>query len=117
MITTAYINLWNERVGAVAWDTNTQTASFEYDPKFIANNWEVAPLKMPLNQANRIFSFPDLVRNTTFKGLPGLLADVMPDKYGNQLINAWLAQNGRPENSLNPVELLCFIGTDRKSVV
>ncbi len=66
---------------------------------------------MPLNQANRIFSFPDLVRNTTFKGLPGLLADVMPDKYGNQLINAWLAQNGRPENSLNPVELLCFIGT------
>ena len=71
----------------------------------------VAPLKMPINQANRIFSFPDLVRNTTFKGLPGLLADVMPDKYGNQLINAWLAQNGRPENSLNPVELLCFIGT------
>lgn len=111
MITTAYINLWNERVGAVAWDTNTQKASFEYDPKFIANNWEVAPLKMPINQANRIFSFPDLVRNTTFKGLPGLLADVMPDKYGNQLINAWLAQNGRPENSLNPVELLCFIGT------
>jgi serine/threonine-protein kinase HipA len=111
MITTAYINLWKERVGAVAWDTSTQKASFEYDPKFIANNWEVAPLKMPLNQASRIFSFSDLVRNTTFKGLPGLLADVLPDKYGNQLINAWLAQNGRPENSLNPVELLCFIGT------
>jgi serine/threonine-protein kinase HipA len=66
---------------------------------------------MPLHRASRIFSFPDLVRNATFKGLPGLLADVMPDKYGNQLINAWLAQNGRPENSLNPVELLCFIGT------
>lgn len=111
MITTAFISLWNERVGAVAWDANTQTTSFEYDPKFIANNWEVAPLKMPLNQANQIFSFPDLVRNATFKGLPGLLADVLPDKYGNQLINAWLAQNGRPENSLNPVELLCFIGT------
>jgi serine/threonine-protein kinase HipA len=111
MITTAFINLWNERVGAVAWDANTKIASFEYDPKFITNNWEVAPLKMPLNQANQIFSFPNLVRNTTFKGLPGLLADVLPDKYGNQLINAWLAQNGRPENSLNPVELLCFIGT------
>jgi len=111
MITTAYINLWGNRVGAVAWDTNTQTASFEYEPKFTANNWEVAPLKMPLNQANQIFSFPDLVRNSTLKGLPGLLADVLPDKYGNQLINAWLAQNGRPENSLNPVELLCFIGT------
>lgn len=111
MITTAFINLWDERVGAVAWDSNTQTASFEYDPKFTTKKWEVAPLKMPLHQASRIFSFPDLVRNGTFKGLPGLLADVMPDKYGNQLINAWLAQNGRPENSLNPVELLCFIGT------
>jgi serine/threonine-protein kinase HipA len=111
MITTAYINLWSERVGAVAWDANTKIASFEYDPKFITNNWEVAPLKMPLNQTNRIFSFPDLVSNTTFKGLPGLLADVLPDKFGNQLISAWLAQNGRPENSLNPVELLCFIGT------
>ncbi|WP_309640709.1 type II toxin-antitoxin system HipA family toxin [Flavobacterium sp.] len=111
MITTAFINLWDERVGAVAWDTNTQTASFEYDPKFVAKQWELAPLKMPLHQANQIFSFPDLVRSATFKGLPGLLADVLPDKYGNQLINAWLAQNGRPENSLNPVELLCFIGT------
>lgn len=111
MITTAYINLWDKRVGAVAWDSNTQTASFEYDPKFIANNWEVAPLKMPLNQVNRIFSFPDLVRNSNLKGVPGMLADVLPDKYGNQLINAWLAQNGRPENSLNPLELLCFIGT------
>lgn len=111
MITTAFINLWNQRVGAVAWDANTQTASFEYDPKFKANNWEVAPLKMPLNQPNPIFSFPDLIRSTTFKGLPGLLADVLPDNYGKQLINAWLAQNGRPENSLNPVELLCFIGT------
>lgn len=110
MITTAYINLWENRVGAVAWDSTTQTASFEYDPKFIATNWEVAPLKMPLSQATQIFSFPDLVRNITFKGLPGLLADVLPDKYGSQLINAWLAQNGRPENSLNPVELLCFIG-------
>jgi serine/threonine-protein kinase HipA len=111
MITTAYINLWGERVGAVAWDSSTQMGSFEYDPKFVANQWEVAPLKMPLSQANRIFSFPELIRNPTFKGVPGLLADVMPDKYGKQLINAWLAQNGRPENSLNPVELLCFIGT------
>jgi serine/threonine-protein kinase HipA len=111
MITTAYIHLWGARVGAVAWDSGTQMASFEYDPKFVATQWEVAPLKMPLNQAHRIFSFPDLVRNPTFKGLPGLLADVLPDKYGKQLINAWLAQNGRPENSMNPVELLCFIGT------
>ena len=47
----------------------------------------------------------------TFKGLPGLLADVLPDKYGTQLINLWLAQQGRTQNSMNPVEMLCFIGT------
>lgn len=44
------------------------------------------------------------------KGLPGLLSDALPDKYGNKLINIWLAQQGRPENSMNPVEKLCFIG-------
>jgi serine/threonine-protein kinase HipA len=111
MITTAYINLWGERVGAVAWNTATLMASFEYDPAFISKQWDLAPLKMPLNAGRRIFSFPELSRNTTFKGMPGLLADVLPDKYGNELINAWLSQNGRPENSLNPVEMLLFIGT------
>lgn len=111
MITTAYINLWGERVGAVAWDTNTLMASFEYDPAFIAKQWDLAPIKMPLNDGRRIFSFPELIGNNTFKGMPGLLADVLPDRYGNELINAWLSQNGRPENSLNPVEMLLFIGS------
>ena len=67
---------------------------------------------MPAHTARgRIFSFSELKEVKTFKGLPGLLADVLPDDYGNQLINRWLAQNGRPENSMNPVEMLCFIGT------
>ncbi|OYX83352.1 MAG: toxin HipA [Flavobacteriales bacterium 32-34-25] len=112
MITTAFIKIWNETVGAVAWNVETGIASFEYDPKFITKNWDLAPLKMPLtNSSGRIFSFPELKNIKTFKGLPGLLADVLPDDYGNQLINNWLAQNGRPENSMNPVEMLCFIGT------
>ncbi|MFD2907540.1 HipA N-terminal domain-containing protein [Flavobacterium ardleyense] len=67
---------------------------------------------MPIASSNkRIFSFPELRDIKTFKGLPSLLADVLPDDYGNQLINSWLAQQGRPENSMNPVELLGFIGT------
>jgi serine/threonine-protein kinase HipA len=71
---------------------------------------------MPIQSAKTIFSFPELKpdRNSpfdTYKGMPGLLADVLPDKYGNQLINMWLAQNGREPNSMNPVEMLCFIGT------
>ena len=111
MITTAYINIWNKRVGAIAWDDSNGLASFEYEASFLANNWDLAPLKMPIFGADKkVFSFPDLRGTSTFKGLPGLLADVLPDKYGNSLINAWLASNGRPADSMNPVELLCFIG-------
>lgn len=112
MITTAFIKIWNETVGAVAWNPETGLTSFEYDSKFIAKKWDLAPIKIPItNSTKRVFSFPELRDVKTFRGLPGLLADVLPDDYGNQLINSWLAQNGRPENSMNPVELLCFIGT------
>lgn len=111
MITTAFINIWNKRVGAIAWDADAGLASFEFEPSFLANNWDLSPIKMPiLGAERRVFSFPELRGTTTFKGLPGLLADVLPDKYGNSLINAWLSRNGRPANSMNPVELLCFIG-------
>lgn len=114
-VKTAFVKIWGQTIGAVYWDENKKLASFEYEPKFKATGLELAPIKMPLNSTISIFSFPELraTKNSsydTFKGLPGLLADVLPDKYGNQLINSWLAQNGRPENSMNPVELLCFIG-------
>ena len=111
MITTAFINIWNKRVGAIAWDVDTELPSFEFESSFLTNKWDLSPLKMPIaDAAKRIFSFPELRGTTTFKGLPGLLADVLPDKYGNSLINAWLSRNGRPADSMNPVELLCFIG-------
>lgn len=111
MVRTAFIKIWNETVGAIAWDESSRLASFEYDQKFMANQWDVSPLKMPINTGRSIFSFPELADNHVFKGLPGLLADVLPDRYGNQLMNVWLAQYGRAENSMNPVEMLCFIGT------
>lgn len=111
MITTAFVHLWNNRVGAVAWDSTSGLGTFEYDPTFLDQKLDLAPLKMPISNERRIFSFLELRNSQTFKGLPGLLADLIPDKYGNAIINAWLAQNGRPANSLNPVELLCFIGT------
>jgi serine/threonine-protein kinase HipA len=111
MISTAYINLWDERVGAVAWNSETGLGSFEYEPAFLRQNLDIAPLKMPIAGARgRAFIFAELRDTNTFKGLPGLLADVLPDKYGNTLINAWLARSGRPADSMNPVEMLCFIG-------
>ena len=116
MVTTAFVKIWGQTIGAVAWDDTQQLGIFEYDEAFISRQWNLSPLKMPLNPRNRIFQFPEnrAQRNSafdTFKGLPGLLADVLPDAYGNQLINLYLAQQGRPENSMNPVEQLCFIGT------
>jgi serine/threonine-protein kinase HipA len=112
----AFVKIWGELVGAVAWDERTGVASFEYDTDFKKFNWNLSPLKMPLQGSKIIHRFPELRQNKntthdTFKGLPGLLADVLPDKYGSQLINMWLAQQGRPQDSMNPVEMLCFIGT------
>ncbi len=115
MITSAFVKIWGEVAGAIIWDERNGIASFEYDPDFRKLGYDLSPIKMPLYQEGRIFSFPELragrdAEYDTFKGLPGLIADALPDKYGNQLINAWLVRNGRPENSMNPVEKLCFIG-------
>ena len=115
MVDVAEVKIWGELVGAVRWDAGKQLASFQYDKKFLTKGHDLSPIKMPNKNGDRIYSFPELRKakdeqTATFKGLPGLLADALPDKYGNQLINVWLAQNGRPPNSMNPVEQLCFIG-------
>lgn len=115
MVDVVEIYLWGDLLGAAQWNDKQQLASFQYDRKFLSKNYEVSPIKMPLQNAERIYSFPELRKQkgedvATFKGLPGLLADALPDKYGNQLINRWLAQEGRPPDSMNPVEQLCFIG-------
>lgn len=112
----AEVKIWGKLVGAVAWDQDNGLATFEYDPKFKSLGWELAPLKMPVSGNQNQFSFPELRKDKnaaydTFKGLPGLLADALPDRYGNQLINLWLSQQGRPQDSMNPIEMLCFIGT------
>lgn len=115
MVDVAEVKIWGELVGAIRWDEPQQLGYFEYASKFIQKGWDLSPIKMPITQGSRIYSFPELRKGRnetedTFKGLPGLLSDSLPDKYGNKLINIWLAQSGRPENSMNPVERLCFIG-------
>jgi serine/threonine-protein kinase HipA len=111
MITSAFVNIWDQRVGAIAWDSENGIGSFEFAGSFLKKGLDLSPLKMPLENARgKIFSFPALRDLKTFRGLPGLVADVLPDKYGNALINTWLASQGRASDSLNPVETLCFIG-------
>ncbi len=107
-MTVAEVKLWNTTIGAVSWDAGNEIANFEYSKPFIKSGIELAPLTMPLSE--RIFSFPALNRET-FKGLPGLLSDSLPDKFGNALIDAWLTRQGRTLESFNPVDRLCYIGT------
>lgn len=107
MSAVAEVRLWGRTIGAVALVEGANVASFEYDPAFIRSGIEVAPLTMPL--ARRVYTFPVLGRET-FHGLPGLLADSLPDRFGNVLIDAWLATQGRSPESFNAVERLCYTG-------
>ena len=104
MITVARVLLWGDFVGAVLWDETTGTASFEYDRAFAAKGLDLSPIHMPVS-APRIYSFGSLSRDT-FMGLPGLLADSLPDAYGKAMLDRWLAYNSR--TAANPVERLCY---------
>ena len=107
-MTDARVILWGRDIGAVTWLADRDVGVFQYTPEFVGSGIEIAPLTMPLTPTP--FEFPELPR-ATFKGLPGLLADSLPDKFGNALIDAWLASQGRTPDSFNPVERLCYIGT------
>lgn len=107
-MTDANIRLWGRDIGAVSWLEDRDHAVFQYVPEFVASGIAVSPLVMPPSLAP--YAFPELPRDA-FKGLPGLLADSLPDKYGNALIDAWLTRQGRDARSFNPVERLCYIGT------
>ena len=106
-MTNARVLLWGSEIGAVSWLDDREIGVFQYYPDFIRSQIQLAPLTMPLD--NRTYSFPNLPRNT-FKGLPGLLADSLPDKYGTEIVNAWLENQGRSPSSFNSVERLCYVG-------
>jgi serine/threonine-protein kinase HipA len=103
----ARVRLWGHDIGAVYWDDDVNLGAFEYEPKFQRSGIELAPLMMPLG--SRIFRFPAHT-STSFHGLPGLLADSLPDNFGNAVIDQWLVREGRDRQSFSPVERLCYIG-------
>lgn len=106
MVDIARVNLYGQPIGSLRWDTNKDIALFEYADSFVGKGLEPSPILMPVRQG-RIYSFGDIGRET-FKGLPGLLADSLPDTYGRALFDRWLALTGR--QSGNAVETLCFLG-------
>ncbi|HFQ5378024.1 TPA: type II toxin-antitoxin system HipA family toxin [Vibrio vulnificus] len=101
------ITYQDDLVGAVSFDTEKGLGSFEYDPSFVKKGVELSPIKMPLS--NRIYRFSELDFNT-FKGLPGLIADSLPDDFGNAVLNAWVASQGRSPSDITPLQRLQYTG-------
>lgn len=106
MVDVAKVNMFGLPVGTFRWDDQYDVVRFEYDIRFIGRGLEPSPLMMPVREG-RVYSFANLDRET-FKGLPGMLADSLPDTYGRALFDRWLALTGR--TSSNPIETLCFLG-------
>ena len=111
METVINLTLWNENVAAVAWDKEKEYATIEFYDSFEKTGWDIAPLQMPLSdmlRGERIFSFP-ANRGKTFRGLPALLADSLPDDYGNSVIDEWFVSQNRTVD-MSPLDRLCYIG-------
>ena len=106
MVDVARASMFGRLVGTFRWDERYQVAQFEYDRSFVGRGLEPSPLMMPVREG-RVYAFAGLNRET-FMGLPGMLADSLPDTYGRALFDRWLALTGRM--SSNPVESLCFLG-------
>jgi serine/threonine-protein kinase HipA len=103
----AEVRLWGRTIGAVSLEEGARICAFQYDPAFLASGIELSPITLPLSR--QIYQFPSLAQ-ASFHGLPGLLADSLPDKFGNALIDAWLATQGRRSETFNAIERLCYIG-------
>ena len=107
MTSTAEVYLWGSRIAVIHKD-DTPYVSFEYDRRFLNSGIEVSPLKMPLS--DRVYVFKELPLSS-FHGVPGLLSDSLPDRFGNAVIDSWLARNGRTADSFSVIERLCYTGT------
>ncbi|GAB1484871.1 type II toxin-antitoxin system HipA family toxin [Treponema sp.] len=107
MSSIAEIRLWGSTIGAISLASGEDIATFEYSPDFAQSGIEVSPISMPLSR--NVYRFPSL-RGPSFHGLPGLVSDSLPDRFGNALIDSYLARQGRPAASFNAIERLCYIG-------
>ena len=114
---TAEIILWGTRIGIIHQDLLKAYATFEYDKDFLKSGIELSPIRMPLS--GNIYEFPNL-SGAPFYGMPGLVADSLPDRFGNAVIEQWLANIGKSLSEFTAIDRLCYTGKrgiDRKSVV
>jgi serine/threonine-protein kinase HipA len=107
-VTVAAVTLWGSRIAAVSIGAGRPYATFQYEPAFVRSGVQLSPIQMPLREEP--YRFPGLPQDA-FSGLPGLLADALPDRWGRALVDAWLAAQGRDESSFDVVQRLCYVGT------
>ncbi len=107
----AEVYMWGTRIGTLQLREDLPYTEFEYDREFLENvkgtDIQLSPLQMPLS--NRVYSFPNLA--DSFHGVPGMIADSLPDKFGNAVINQWLASQGKTEADFNVIDRLCYTGS------
>lgn len=105
------VNIWGKNVGSIVWNDEREVAAFQYNPKFLSSKLDISPIMMPLKKSSedRIYQFLQN-RNTCFCGLPGLIADSLPDKFGTQIIDEWFAAHGLPNEQITPLDRLCYVG-------
>ncbi len=102
------VRIWGKTVGAVALDPGLGYYAFEYDPAFAKIGVELAPLTMPLSRARNPFVFTQLPE-MTFRRLPAMLADALPDDFGNALVDAWMARDGVAREQITPLDRLAYM--------
>jgi serine/threonine-protein kinase HipA len=105
------VKLWGKVIGVLSWDEKREVATFQYTPEYFKSGWDVSPLVMPNNASSRNTVYQFLGNRTPcFSGLPGLIADSLPDKYGTEIINEWFASRGVSVGQISPLDRLCYIG-------
>lgn len=109
MVNNAIVKIWDQEAGALLLDENSGNISFEYFPEFEKRGYELSPIWLPFVKG-KVYSYPELRDNETYHGLPGFIADMLPDQWGTALMERWLAENGRPSGSYNIIERLLYMG-------
>ena len=112
MVAIANVKIWDYKIGVILWDEMQHLGIFEFDKNFLKLGLDISPIIIPLSELENgkmVFSFP-LLNSETFNGLPGLLSDSLPVRFGNQMIDAYFFNRGKKSHDLTPVEKLCYIG-------
>lgn len=101
------VHLWGQHIGSVALDPAYGYYAFSYTPAFASRGIEPSPLQMPA-RLGEVYLFTDLPQ-ATYKHLPALLSDALPDDFGNALINRYMADQGITPDNITPLDRLAYM--------